>query len=56
MMSVMLGYGQLENVLRLELPCSPRMKSFCAWKNPNECLNAILPAAVFEFARQKLQN
>jgi len=41
-------YGQLENVLRIELPCSPCMKSFCTWKNPNECLNAISPATVFE--------
>jgi len=49
-------YGQLENVLRLDLPCSPCLKSFCTWKNPNECLNAILPATVFEFACRKLQN
>jgi heptosyltransferase-1 len=41
-------YGQLENVLRIELPCSPCLKSFCTWKNPNECLNAISPATVFE--------
>jgi heptosyltransferase I len=41
-------YGQLENVLRIELPCSPCLKSFCTWKNPNECLNAISPATVFD--------
>jgi heptosyltransferase-1 len=41
-------YGQLENVLRIDLPCSPCMKSFCSWKNPNECLTAISPAMVFE--------
>jgi heptosyltransferase I len=41
-------YGQLENVLRIELPCSPCLKSFCTWKNPNECLTAISPATVFE--------
>jgi heptosyltransferase-1 len=40
-------YGQLENVLRIKLPCSPCMKSFCSWKNPNECLTAISPAMVF---------
>jgi heptosyltransferase I len=40
-------YGQLENILRIELPCSPCLKSFCTWKNPNECLNAISPATVF---------
>ncbi len=40
-------YGRLENVLRIELPCSPCLKSFCTWKNPNECLTAISPATVF---------
>ncbi|HEY5297747.1 MAG TPA: lipopolysaccharide heptosyltransferase II [Verrucomicrobiae bacterium] len=47
-------YGQLENVLRIQLPCSPCMKSFCTWKNPNECLTAISPTTVFEFAQKKL--
>ena len=47
-------YGQLENVLRLNLPCSPCFKSRCAWKNPNECLNAISPAMVFERVRRRL--
>jgi heptosyltransferase-1 len=41
-------YGQPENVLRIELPCSPCLKSFCTWKNPNECLTAISPVTVFE--------
>ncbi len=45
-------YGRLENVLRIELPCSPCLKSFCTWKNPNECLNAISPARVFERAQK----
>jgi lipopolysaccharide heptosyltransferase II len=49
-------YGQLENVLRIELPCSPCLKSFCTYEKPNECLQAIFPATVFEFARRKLQN
>jgi heptosyltransferase I len=47
-------YGQFENVLRIELPCSPCLKSFCTWKNPNECLNAISPAMVFERAQKQL--
>ena len=47
-------YGQLENVLRIDLPCSPCLKSYCAWKNPNECLNAISPAMVFERVRNRL--
>ena len=45
-------YGQLENVLRIDLPCSPCFKSVCAWKNTNECLNAISPAMVFERVRR----
>jgi lipopolysaccharide heptosyltransferase II len=48
-------YGQLKNVLRIDLPCSPCFKSRCAWKNPNECLTAISAATVFEFACKKLQ-
>jgi lipopolysaccharide heptosyltransferase II len=48
-------HGQLENVLRIELPCSPCLKSRCVWTNPNECLTAISPAAVFERAAKQLQ-
>jgi lipopolysaccharide heptosyltransferase II len=47
-------YGQLENVLRIELPCSPCLKSFCTWKNPNECLNAVSPATVFARVQKQL--
>jgi heptosyltransferase I len=49
-------YGQLENVLRIELPCSPCLKSFCTWKNPNECLNAISPAMVFERVQKQFSS
>jgi lipopolysaccharide heptosyltransferase I len=48
-------YGQLENVIRIELPCSPCLKSYCRWKNPMECLTAISPETVFGFAEKKLQ-
>jgi lipopolysaccharide heptosyltransferase II len=48
-------YGQLQNVLQIELPCEPCMKSHCIWKNPMECLTAISPQKVFEFARARLQ-
>jgi len=47
--------GQLENVLRIELPCSPCLKGHCAYEKPNECLNAISPAMVFERVRRQLQ-
>jgi heptosyltransferase-1 len=46
-------YGQLENVMRIDLPCAPCLKSYCRWKNPMECLTAISPQNVFEFACRK---
>jgi heptosyltransferase-1 len=49
-------YGQMQNVLRIELPCSPCMKSTCSWKNPNECLTAISPAMVFERVQKQFRS
>jgi lipopolysaccharide heptosyltransferase II len=48
-------YGHLDDVLRIDLPCSPCLKSHCTYVKPNECLNAISPAMVFERAREKFQ-
>jgi lipopolysaccharide heptosyltransferase II len=48
-------YGHLNSVLQIDLPCSPCLKSHCTYEKPNECLKAISPATVFEFARKKLQ-
>ena len=48
-------YGQLENVLRIELPCSPCLKGHCTYEKPNECLNAISPAMVLERVWKHLQ-
>ncbi len=39
-------YGRLENVLRLDLPCSPCLKSVCHFEKPEECLRALAPAQV----------
>ena len=47
-------YGQLENVLRIDLPCSPCMKSVCHFEKPEECLRALPPALVFERAQKLL--
>jgi heptosyltransferase I len=47
-------YGQLENVLRLDLPCSPCLKSDCAYEKTNECLRALLPAQVLQRAEKLL--
>lgn len=41
-------YGQLQNVLQLDLPCSPCLKSTCHFEKLNECLRGLSPAAVFE--------
>jgi heptosyltransferase-1 len=48
-------YGQLENVIRTGLPCSPCFNSSCRWSNPLECLTAISPERVFEFVEKKLR-
>ena len=40
-------YGQLENVLRLHLPCSPCLKSDCSIEQTDECLRGLSPAVVF---------
>jgi len=48
-------YGQLENVMRIDLPCSPCLKSYCRWKNPMECLTAISPEMVVDFAISRLE-
>jgi lipopolysaccharide heptosyltransferase II len=39
-------YGQLENVLRLDLPCSPCLKAHCHYERPEECLRALSPVQV----------
>jgi ADP-heptose:LPS heptosyltransferase len=49
-------YGHLENVLRLDLPCSPCLKSHCVYEKPDECLKAISPAMVFERVQKQLQS
>jgi heptosyltransferase I len=39
-------YGQLQNVLRLELPCAPCMRSRCRHAIERECLRALSPGRV----------
>jgi heptosyltransferase I len=41
-------HGQLKNVLRLDLPCSPCLSSHCTFEKPDECLHALSPALVFD--------
>jgi lipopolysaccharide heptosyltransferase II len=49
-------YGHLDNVLRIDLPCSPCLKSHCVYEKPNECLKALTPAMVFERVQKQLQS
>ena len=39
-------YGQLQNVVRIDLPCAPCLKSHCTYSKPMECLRAIAPETV----------
>lgn len=39
-------YGQIHNALRIDLPCSPCLKTFCTYEKPVECLRAITPRFV----------
>ena len=43
-------YGQLQNVVRIDLPCAPCLKSRCHYFKPMECLRAISPEMVFNRA------
>ena len=47
-------YGQLEHVVRIDLPCSPCMTPRCAYVKPLECLRAIAPAAVLDVVHRRL--
>ncbi len=48
-------YGHLDSVLRLDLPCSPCLKSHCTYEKPDECLKAISPEMVFERVQKLLR-
>lgn len=47
-------YGHLDHVLRIDLPCSPCLKSHCTYEKPEECLKAISPEMVFGRAQKQL--
>jgi heptosyltransferase I len=47
-------YGQLQNVIRVDLPCAPCLKSRCHYHKPMECLRAIAPEIVFTRAMNLL--
>ncbi len=47
-------YGQLDQVMRVKLPCAPCMKSVCKYVKPLECLRAISPPMVLSRVQQLL--
>jgi lipopolysaccharide heptosyltransferase I len=47
-------YGQLEHVVRIDLPCAPCMAPRCTYVKPLECLRAITPAAVLTAVHKRL--
>jgi lipopolysaccharide heptosyltransferase I len=47
-------YRQLDNILRLDLPCSPCLKPRCHYSKPFECLRAITPQSVFDAVQRRL--
>jgi heptosyltransferase I len=47
-------YGQLQNVVRIDLPCAPCLKSRCHYFKPMECMRAISPEMVFARAMNLL--
>ena len=49
-------YGQLQNVLRIDLPCSPCLKPECHYEKPEECLRAIPAETVARKVEQLLGN
>ncbi len=48
-------YGQLNRVMRIDLPCSPCLKSRCHYEKKNECLNALSPAMVLQRVQKQFQ-
>lgn len=48
-------YRHADSVLQIDLPCSPCLKSHCRYEKPNECLNALSPAMVFERVQKQLK-
>ena len=49
-------YDQPQNVLRLDLPCSPCLKSTCHFEKPEECLRALPAETVFQKAVEILSH
>ncbi len=49
-------YGQIDDVVRIRLPCSPCLRPICSYVKPMECLRAIGPDQVLTITTQKLES
>lgn len=47
-------YGQIEQVLRTDLPCAPCMSSRCRHAKPLECLTTLAPERVWQEVQRRL--
>jgi heptosyltransferase I len=47
-------YGQVEETLRISLPCIPCMKATCSYEKPMECLRALSPERVQREVKRRL--
>jgi hypothetical protein len=48
-------YGQIEDTLRIQLPCSPCLKPVCYYEKPIECLRRISPEHACNIAIRRLE-
>ncbi len=49
-------YGQIDQILRVPLPCAPCLKDKCHFEKPLECLHAISPERVRDEVRLRLSH
>ena len=49
-------YGQVDQVLRIDLPCVPCMSDSCSYSRPLECLRGLAPGRVVERVEQLLES
>jgi heptosyltransferase-1 len=47
-------FGQVDRVLRLDLPCEPCLRPVCKYHQPMECLRAIRPEVVAHEVQRRL--
>jgi lipopolysaccharide heptosyltransferase I len=48
-------YHQIQDAVRIQLPCSPCLKPYCRYHEPIACLRNIAPASVFQHVQRRLK-